>query len=125
MPNSKLGSPRRGMDSTVEVIETIENPAPARARRSRFAFRKTTVTMTLAATIAVGTLFGYAFHARTSYATDAANEGFTNAVPAAAAKAAEEGFVDRSEDVSRNAMREVLNEAVAEQSLKSRDDREP
>lgn len=114
------GSPRRGIAPVDEVVETIEPASPSRARRPRFQFRKATVAMTLAGAVAAGTLFGYAFNARTSYANQAA-EGATAAVPAAAAQAAAEGFVDRSSEVSRNAMRESINDAVAEQDLERRE----
>jgi len=115
------GSSSHSTDPVEEVVETIESPAPAGSRRPRFQLRKTTIAVTLAGAIAVGTLFGYAFNARTSHANQFSGEGMAAAVPAAAAQAAQEGFVDRSEDVSRNAVREGLNEAVAEQSMKSRD----
>lgn len=122
MTNSRYGSPHRGTKPAVEVIETIDSPTTARrAPRPRFPLRKATVAVTLASTIAAATLFGYAFNARTSHASQFSGEGSAAAVPAAAAQAAQEGFADRSESVSRNAVREGLNEAVAEQSLKSRD----
>lgn len=112
-------TPRRGFlsDDPSETIEDITptTTGPARARRGRARARvgKGAVAATLAGALAAGTLFAYAFAARDAGPSQEAI-GAEAAVPAAAVEAARQGFANRSEDVSRNVVRDGLSEAAAD-----------
>ena len=73
----------------------------------------------MAGALSVSALFAFAFASRGN--VDAAGESLDAAVPAAAASAAAAGFADRSQEVSRSAVRSNLSEAVADENAKQRE----
>lgn len=114
-------SPRRGIaiDDGVDPIEEI-TPSPSKAKRSRGRFSKGVAAAALASTLAVGTLFAYAFTAREEHSPAMESVDAGAAVPEAAQEAAAEGFADRSDDISRDALRQGLSEVAAGSNARER-----
>ena len=115
MNNTAQGSARRATmvadDTVAEITAT-----PTRARRGAHAagFSRRLVALGLVSTLAVGSLFAFAFNSRGSESAGAEADNANLAIPAAAAEAAELGFADRSEAASRDAVRSSVSEAVGE-----------
>lgn len=76
------------------------------------------VSLGIAGALSVTALFSVAFVAR---GADSSSDASNVAVPAAAASAAQEAFGDRSEEVSRSALRSQLTDAVADDAAKERE----
>ncbi|SDY57780.1 M23 family metallopeptidase [Tessaracoccus flavus] len=103
-----------------EVVDIEASNSPQRGSRSLAASRRL-VAATVAGALSATALFAFAFNSR-STDMDASSESLNAeiAVPAAAASAAELGFADRSQEVSRSAVRSNLTEAVADENAKER-----
>ncbi|MFV0430173.1 MAG: M23 family metallopeptidase [Arachnia sp.] len=92
------------------------------ARRSRRGIGRSVVASALAGVLVTGALLGYGFTSANS-----ADDGLTEAqssntaIPEAAADSAEQGFTDRSEETSRNAVRIALTSGVADSNADERD----
>lgn len=116
-------TPRRGIvdEDLTETIEDITSTSThaKHGRRAR-KFGKGALAGIVAGTLAVGTLFAFALHSRGG--NDAALESVdaNAAVPAAAVEAARMGFADRSEDVSRNALREGISDVKTNENARER-----
>ncbi|NLE96391.1 MAG: peptidoglycan DD-metalloendopeptidase family protein [Propionibacterium sp.] len=115
-------TPKRGFvddpsDSSIEDITAT--PSRAKRGRARSRFGKGAVAATVAGALAAGTLFAYAFAARDD---DPGLEslGAEAAIPAAAVEAAQQGFANRSADVSRSVVRDGLSEAAADTNARDR-----
>ncbi|RRD46648.1 M23 family metallopeptidase [Tessaracoccus sp. OH4464_COT-324] len=103
-------------------LEPIAEAAPTHAKRARTTFRvsKRSVAAGLAGLLAAGSLFSYAITAR--YTPDVDPGLSANvAIPAEAERAAAAGFVDRSSDVSRNAIREGVSAVAADANARQRE----
>lgn len=111
---------RRAAEVTIDDVAEIE-VTPTRARRgSRVkGFSKRIVALSVTGAVSASALFAFAFAARGAD-LDASGESSDAAVPAAAVSAAEQGFADRTEEVSRSAVRSNLTEAVANEAAKER-----
>lgn len=105
-------------------VEVVLEDAPKVARRRRTArFGRTVVGATLAGVLAAGSLFGFAFSQRgASEDLSSENLSVKVAIPEAAAAAAAQGFADRTQDASRNAVRTGLTDAVAGEAAKAREE---
>lgn len=103
-----------------EVVDIEASNSPRRGSRSLAASRRL-VAAAVAGALSATALFAFAFNSR-STDMDASSESLNAdiAVPAAAASAAELGFADRSQEVSRSAVRSNLTEAVADENAKER-----
>ncbi|MHA6511168.1 M23 family metallopeptidase [Tessaracoccus sp. Z1128] len=110
---------RRAAELIDDVVEIDAHPARRSTSPRSFAFSRRIVALGVAATLSVGALFAFAFTSRGGD-VDAAGESMDAAVPAAAASAAAMGFADRSQEVSRSAVRSNLSEAVADENAKAR-----
>ncbi len=125
MIKSSSNSPRRAVsiDSfdqpTSEVDVVIDSRGSARRGRSARIGRGA-VAAVLAGVLSAGTLFGYAFSARGGEDMSIDQVAVDMAVPDAAVQAVEQGFADRTQDASRNAVRSNLTEAVAGETARSR-----
>lgn len=112
---------KRAAEVDFDDVAEIGESSPNRARRGAiaFGFSKKLVALGVAGAVGAATLFTFAF---TSRGTDPNSNSETAdaAVPAAAAAAVQDGFADRSEEVSRNYVRTNLGEAVADENAKSR-----
>lgn len=108
--------------SADDVVE-IEASTPTSARRGSrtLALSRRVVAATLAGTLSAAALFAFAFNSRGSDA-DAVSEALSAdlAVPAAAAQAAQMGFADRSQEVTRSTVRNDLTAAIADENSKER-----
>ncbi|MFT3887409.1 MAG: M23 family metallopeptidase [Arachnia sp.] len=120
MNDNASGRARRAVADIEDVFELEAPQAPAR-RGSLAGFSKRIVALTVTGTVAAAAVFTFAFAAR-GLNTSAASETSEAAVPAAAASAAAEAFGDRSEQVSRDAIRGNLSAAVAEDAAKDREE---
>lgn len=105
-------------------VEVVLEDAPKVARRRRTArFGRTVVGGTLAGVLAAGSLFGFAFSQRgASENLSSENLSVEVAIPEAAAAAAAQGFADRTQDASRNAVRSGITDAVADEAAKAREE---
>ncbi len=105
-----------------DVAEIGAATAPNRARRGAlaFGFSKKLVALSVAGAMSAAALFAFAFTSRGSDLNSDEASDANVAVPAAAAAAVQEGFADRSEEVSRNKVRSNLSEAAAEANSKDR-----
>lgn len=104
-------------------VAELEANDPGRAQRGAVAFglSRKLIALSVSGAVAVAALFSLAFVSRGSGLDNSSESAdATAAVPAAAVAAVEEGFADRSEEVSRNAVRSNLSEAVAEEKAKDR-----
>ena len=120
--NENAAQPARRAVADLGDVYELEAPQASRARRGSVAgFSKRIVALTVTGTLAAAAVFTFAFASR-GLATNASSETSEAAVPAAAASAAAEAFGDRSEQVSRDAVRENLSAAVADQTAKDRED---
>lgn len=116
-------APRRGITDAVldDDIEDITS-TPSRAKRGRRARRlgKGAIAGVVAGTLAVGTLFAFAFVSRSGQDASLESVDADAAVPAAAVEAARLGFADRSKDVSRTALRDSIAGAAANEQARKR-----
>jgi murein DD-endopeptidase MepM/ murein hydrolase activator NlpD len=120
--NENAAQPARRAVADLGDVYELEAPQASRARRGSVAgFSKRIVALTVTGTLAAAAVFTFAFASR-GLAANASSETSEAAVPAAAASAAAEAFGDRSEQVSRDAVRENLSAAVADQTAKNRED---
>ncbi|MBK7821705.1 MAG: M23 family metallopeptidase [Tessaracoccus sp.] len=111
---------RRAVAAFDDVYE-LEAPA-GRARRSSVAgLSKRIVALGITSVVTVSAVFAFAFASR-GLDANASSDTSEAAVPAAAASAAAEAFGDRSAQVSRDAVRANLSEAVADAAAKDRND---
>ncbi len=114
---------KRAAEVDFDDVAELGVSAPSRARRGALAFglSKKLVAFSVAGAVAAATLFTFAFANRgTNLDTSAENPEAAVAVPAAAVAAVEDGFADRTEEVSRNSVRSNLGEAVADENAKER-----
>ena len=109
---------RRAAELFDDVVEIDAHPA-RRSTPARFAVSRRVLALGVAGALSVSALFAFAFTSRGN--VDAAGESLDAAVPAAAASAAAAGFADRSQEVSRSAVRSNLSEAVADENAKQRE----
>ncbi|MBB1515432.1 M23 family metallopeptidase [Tessaracoccus sp. MC1679] len=112
-------NPRRAAEID-EIVEIDAHPARRSTPALPFAVSRRIVALGVAGALSVSALFAFAFTARDG--GDTASESLDAAVPAAAASAAAMGFADRSQEVSRTAVRANLTEAVADEAAKERDE---
>lgn len=116
-------APRRGVTDAIldDDIEDITS-TPQRAKRGRRARKlgKGAIAGVVASTLAVGTLFTFAFVSRSGQDASLESIGADAAVPAAAVEAARLGFADRSKDASRSALRESISGAAADENARKR-----
>ncbi len=116
-------APRRGIADTVldNDIEDITS-TPVRAKRGRRARKlgKGAIAGIVASTLAVGSLFTFAFVSRGGQDPSLESLEADAAVPAAAVEAARAGFADRSKDASRSALRESISGAAANEHARKR-----
>lgn len=123
MNNNETGSARRAaaFEEVTEVAEISTADTGARRGAKAFTISRKVVALGVVSALAVGTLFTFALNGRN---TDAASsvEGVNanQAIPAAAAEAAELGFADRSEEASRDVVRSGVSEAVGEANNSTR-----
>lgn len=115
------------METTPEIendVEVVLEEAPRTARRRRASrLGRGVVGATLAGVLAAGSLFGFAFSQRgASEDLSSENLSVEVAIPEAAAAAAAQGFADRTEDASRNAVRSGLGDVVAGEAAKAREE---
>ncbi len=113
----------RARRAVADLSDVYELEAPAsRARRSTVAgFSKRIVALTVTSVVTASAVFAFAFASR-GLDANASSDTSEAAVPAAAASAAAEAFGDRSAQVSRDAVRKNLSDAIADDTAKSRDD---
>ena len=110
--NENAAQPARRAVADLGDVYELEAPQASRARRGSVAgFSKRIVALTVTGTLAAAAVFTFAFASR-GLAANASSETSEAAVPAAAASAAAEAFGDRSEQVSRDAVRENLGAAA-------------
>lgn len=114
-------APRNARRAAVDIDDVAEvevTLAPARRGARVLSISRRMVSLAVAGTLSVSALFAFAFVARGAE-PDSGNTAA--AVPAAAASAAQEAFGDRSEEVSRSAVRSELSDAVADDTAKERE----
>ena len=117
--NENAHRARRAVADLDEVYEL--ETQPTRPRRSSAGFSKRIVALAITGALSVAAVFTFAFASR-GLSANAASETSEAAVPAAAVSAAAEAFGDRSEQVSRSAVRENLSAAVADEAATDRKD---
>ena len=107
--------------TTDDIVDITSTPTPARRSRAAAVSRKV-VALTVAGAVSAAALFAFAF---TSRGSDVESSGESVdaevAIPAAAVSAVAEGFGDRTEQVSRGAVRANLTEGVADENSKQRE----
>ena len=107
---------------TIEPEVVLEPAAKTARGRHRAKLGRGAVGAVLAGLLAAGSLFGYSFSQRgASEDLSSENVAVDAAIPAAAADAAAKGFADRTQDASRNAVRDGLTVAVAGEAAKQRE----
>ena len=113
---------RRAADPIGEILEVeVASANPARRASRTLGFSRRLVAMTVAGAVSATAVFAFAFTARGSDVTELSESlDATVAIPAAAMSAAAESFEDRTEEVSRGAMRSRLSEVVGEKSAQER-----
>ena len=116
--DTSVRNARRAAELFDDVVEIDAHPA-RRSTPARFAVSRRVLALGVAGALSVSALFAFAFASRGN--VDAAGESLDAAVPAAAASAAAAGFADRSQEVSRSAVRSNLSEAVADENAKQRE----
>lgn len=116
--DTSVRNARRAAELFDDVVEIDAHPA-RRSTPARFAVSRRVLALGVAGALSVSALFAFAFTSRGN--VDAAGESLDAAVPAAAASAAAAGFADRSQEVSRSAVRSNLSEAVADENAKQRE----
>ena len=116
--DTSVRNARRAAELFDDVVEIDAHPA-RRSTPARFAVSRRVLALGVAGALSVSALFAFAFASRGN--VDAAGESLDAAVPAAAASAAAAGFADRSQEVSRSAVRSNLTEAVADENAKQRE----
>ena len=116
--DTSVRNARRAAELFDDVVEIDAHPA-RRSTPARFAVSRRVLALGVAGALSVSALFAFAFTSRGN--VDAAGESLDAAVPAAAASAAAAGFADRSQEVSRSAVRTNLSEAVADENAKQRE----
>ena len=116
--DTSVRNARRAAELFDDVVEIDAHPA-RRSTPARFAVSRRVLALGVAGALSVSALFAFAFTSRGN--VDAAGESLDAAVPAAAASAAAAGFADRSQEVSRSAVRSNLTEAVADENAKQRE----
>lgn len=116
--DTSVRNARRAADLFDDVVEIDAHPA-RRSTAPRFAVSRRILALGVAGALSVSALFAFAFTSRDD--VDTAGESLDAAVPAAAASAAAAGFADRSQEVSRSAVRSNLSEAVADENAKQRE----
>lgn len=103
-------------------IHLESNAGKARRGRSH-KLGRSAVASVLAGAVVAATLFGFALTARDGGEDlDSPYVSQDLAIPAAAVNSAEHGFADRSESVSRNAVRSGLANVVADDNVRERED---
>lgn len=112
-------SPRRAVEID-EVVEIDAQPVRRFTASLPSSISRRIVALGVAGALSVSALFTFAFTARDGGGTP--SESLDAAVPAAAASAAALGFADRSQEVSRSAVRANLSEAVAGEAARQRVD---
>lgn len=121
-----LGARRAMDDSSPDSldIEIHVDSAAGKARRGHNRrYGRGAVAAVLAGAVAAATMFGFALTARdTGDDLEAAYVSEDLAIPAAALNSAEQGFADRSEAVSRNAVRSGLAGVAADDTARERED---
>ncbi|MCC2592304.1 peptidoglycan DD-metalloendopeptidase family protein [Tessaracoccus sp. OS52] len=107
---------------TIEPEVVLEPAAKTARGLHRAKLGRGAVGAVLAGILAAGSLFGYSFSQRgASEDLSSENVAVDAAIPAAAADAAAKGFADRTQDASRNAVRDGLTVAVAGEAAKQRE----
>lgn len=121
MNDTSERSARRAAVDPGDVAE-VATPTAHPARRGATAARvsRKVVSLTVAGVLGVSAVFTFAFAARGADLT-ANSEASSLAVPAAAASAAQEAFGDRSDEVTRSAVRSQLSDAAADDAAKQRE----
>ncbi|GAA4897704.1 hypothetical protein GCM10025789_14590 [Tessaracoccus lubricantis] len=105
-------------DEILEVEVVTPTTSPARRASRALGFSRRMIAMGVAGTVGASALFAFAFTARGNDVTDTIDA--SAAIPAAAMSAAAESFEDRSDDVSRNAVRSGLSDVVADKAAQER-----
>lgn len=113
---------RRAADPIGEILEVeVASANPARRASRTLGFSRRLVAMTVAGAVSATAVFAFAYTARGSDVTEMSEAVDASvAIPAAAMSAAAESFEDRTEEVSRGAMRSRLSEVVGEKSAQER-----
>lgn len=113
---------RRAADPASEILEVeVVSATPARRASRALGFSRRIVAMTIAGAVSASAVFAFAFTARGSDITELSEAVDASiAIPEAAMSAAAESFGDRTEEVSRSAVRSGLSEVVADKSAKER-----
>jgi len=107
-----------GEQSDTNDLVEASTTSPTRRRRR---FGRVSIASGLAGLLAVGTLFTWALHSRTSGNESVSDHVASDAaVPEAAAEAVEQGF-GHSRDSSRSGVRGNLDSAVADENAKEHD----
>lgn len=124
MNDTASRSAKRAAEVDFDDVAELDAPAPARARARRGAavagVSRRVVALALTSTLSAAALFAFAFAGRGADLFSENSQDSALAVPSAAAAAVREGFPDRSEEVSRNAVRSNLSEAAADASAQDR-----
>lgn len=111
---------RRAAEVTIDDVAEIEVTATRARRGSRVTgFSRRVVALGVTGAVTASAVFAFAFAARGAD-MNASGESTDAAVPAAAASAAAQGFSDRTQEVSRGAVRSNLTDAAATETAKER-----
>ncbi len=120
--NNTPRNARRVADPSDDVLELeVASATPARRASRALGFSRRLIAMTIAGAVSATAVFAFAYTARGSDLNEMSEAvDASAAIPAAAMSAAAESFEDRTEEVSRGAMRSRLSEVVGEKSAQER-----